>query len=127
MSTPNPRTNVFVDDSASRMSAGEYLEIARIHNREARKLLERAQAAHASDQRHEAMLLTDLSIAQRERAEQYEKAARGEGQDPIVAEILDGLKRLRSSFIPAPGQLLGLREYSPGGRFTRAAAWLSRQ
>jgi len=122
---------MFQDESPSSMSANEYIEIARIHNREAKKLLERAQAAHAIDQRHEAMLLTDLSIAQRERAEQYEKAARGEGQDPIVAEILEGLNRLRSSFTPAPGQLpgqlLGLSEYSPGGRFTRAAAWLSRQ
>jgi hypothetical protein len=109
------------------MSADEFREIARIHYREAEKLLERAHEAQAEDRMHEAMLLTDLSIEQRKRAEQYELAAKGECRDPIVAEILDGLQEQREGFTPVDGQFEEQPEYTPKGRFDRALSWISRR
>jgi hypothetical protein len=100
--------------------AEEYRTCAQIHFREAEKLLERAHAAQAEDRQHEAMLLTDLSISQRERGVLYEKAARGEGSDPIVTEILDGLQQRRDHFIPAPGQSLGIDLEVKESRIARA-------
>jgi hypothetical protein len=117
-----------VESPEAGLSAGEYLEIARIHHREAERLVSRAQTAQGEDRQHEAMLLTDLAIAQRERALEYEKAAKGEGNDPVVAEILDGLREQRSSFSPAEGQLLGdMSGYPREGRFARAMAWITRR
>lgn len=114
-------TNYSVVESASIPYAEEYRVIARIHFREAEKLLGRAHAAQAEDRRHEAMLLTDLSILQRRRAEQYVRAARGEASDPIVTEILEGLQERRNNFIPLPGQTMQDDSKLPQeGRFTRA-------
>ena len=75
----------FLDSS----QADEYREIARIHRKEGKQLLEHAHQAEAEDRQEEAKLLMDLAIKWEERAEEFEKAARGEGGDPIVTEILE--------------------------------------
>jgi hypothetical protein len=76
------------------------LEIARIHFKEAKQLFDNANAAVAEDRQEEANLLIDLGIARRERAEEFERAARGEGGDPIVTEILDWQKEICESYVP---------------------------
>jgi len=80
--------------------AEEFLEIARIHHKEAKQMFESADTAKAEGREEEARLLTDLAIARRERAEEFERAARGEGSDPIVTEILDWQKELSEGYIP---------------------------
>src|SRR5271157_1913695 len=113
----------------------EYLNVARIHRREAQQLLERAQEALAEDRQEEARLLTDLAIARRERAEEFERAARGEGGDPIVTEILDYQDDMCKKYTPhtstysAPDEALPpgwLEEMKPPplGSFARALAWI---
>jgi|CZKF01.1.fsa_nt_gi hypothetical protein len=85
----NPQDQTPTFSSQGNSSAKEFLDIARIHHREAKQLFDSAQQAQAEDRQAEARLLTDLAIARRERAEEFERVARGEGSDPIVAEILD--------------------------------------
>ncbi|MGA7829636.1 MAG: hypothetical protein WCA21_01570 [Terracidiphilus sp.] len=80
--------------------AEEYLEIARIHNREAKQLVEHAHESQTEDRQEEARLLADLARARQERAEEFEKAARGEGGDPIVAEILDWQEDVCHTYTP---------------------------
>jgi hypothetical protein len=115
--------------------AEEYLEIARIHRREAMQLFERANQAHAEDRQQEAMLLIDLGIARRERAEEFERAARGEGRDPVVDEILDWQQDLCHNYVPYlpefvspdapfPEQLQGVEKSRPLGPIARAVAWV---
>jgi acyl-CoA reductase-like NAD-dependent aldehyde dehydrogenase len=115
--------------------SAEFLEIARIHHREAKQLLESAHAAEAEDRKEEAKLLMDLAIARRERAEEFERAARGEGGDPIVAEILDGQQEVLNSYTPytptdiqTEGKLPEgwMEEYAPppSSRIARAVAWI---
>jgi len=79
--------------------ADELHEIARIHYKEAKELLDRANESLAEDRQEEAKLLIDLSRSRRERADEFEKAARGEGGDPIVAEILDSQEDMCTEFI----------------------------
>jgi hypothetical protein len=115
--------------------AEEFLEIARIHHREATQLFERANQAHAEDRQQEAMLLIDLGIARRERAEEFERAAKGEGGDPIVTEILDWQRDLCDSYVPYlpefvsrdapfPEELQGVEKPRPLGPIARAVAWV---
>ena len=78
----------------------ELLEIAQLYHREAKHLLLRANEAQAEDRQEEARLLTDLAIAKREQAEEFEKAARGEGGDPIVADILKSEQTQRTNYTP---------------------------
>lgn len=73
----------------SNLLAKEFLDIAHIHHREADQLFDGALQAQAEDRQEEAKLLNDLAIARRERAEEFERVARGECSDPIVTEILD--------------------------------------
>jgi len=80
--------------------ADELLEIARIHHVDARQLRERALVAEAEERHEEAKLLMDLSVSREQRAVEFEKAAKGEGGDPIVAEILDSQEELRDVFTP---------------------------
>jgi len=80
--------------------ADELLEIARIHHLEAQQLHQRALEARAEEREEEAKLLMDLSVSREERAVEFEKAARGEGGDPIVAEILDSQEEMRDGFGP---------------------------
>jgi hypothetical protein len=115
--------------------ADELLEIARIHHREAKQLFDSAYAAQAEGREEEARLLMDLAIARRERAEEFERAAKGEGSDPVVTEILDWQEDLReeytpytSTYTPADGELPEgwLEEFKPPkrGRIARAVAWV---
>jgi acyl-CoA reductase-like NAD-dependent aldehyde dehydrogenase len=85
----NPKDNQPVYTFQGDSPADELHEIARIHYKEAKELLERANQSLAEDRQEEAKLLLDLAKSRRERADEFEKAARGEGGDPIVAEILD--------------------------------------
>src|ERR1039457_6775139 len=78
----------------------ELLVIARIHHKEAKQLLERAQEAQAEGRQEEARLLTDLGIARRERAEELDKAAREEIDDPIVAELLENEEIMCKNYTP---------------------------
>jgi hypothetical protein len=80
--------------------ADELLEIARIHHIEAKQLRQHALDAQAEEREEEAKLLMDLSVAREERALEFEKAARGEGGDPIVAEILDTQEEMRDGSVP---------------------------
>jgi len=118
---------ISVDGLSAAMNAEEYRRIADIHFRESEKLIARAHSAQAEDRYHEAMLLTDLAIAQRERAAEYEKTAKGEGHDPVVAEILDGLQEQRNSFIQRRRLRMALPDSVPEGRFARALAWIARR
>jgi hypothetical protein len=123
-------TRTVVGHFRSRSLVDEYRDIARIHFREARKLYETAIASQAEDMMHEVHLLMDLAIARHDKAMLYEKLARGEGHDPIVAEILDSQQEQRENFILAEGQVAGRideHDNSLTGRYERALAWVSRK
>ena len=132
MSNNNPHNRTPGYTFQSNSPAQEYLDVARIHHREAKQLFDSAQAALAEDRQEEARLLTDLAIARRERAEAFERAARGEGGDPIVAEILAGQQNTYQPYSPtyvAPDEALPegwLSEMKPRplGRIARAVAWI---
>ena len=115
--------------------ADELLEIARIHHKEAKQMYESAHAAEAEERFEEAKLLMDLADARRERAEEFERAARGEGGDPIVSEILEGQEDIclsykphTSTYVPEEGGFPEgwLEEIipPPPGRIARAVAWV---
>jgi hypothetical protein len=117
-----------------RSQVDEQLEVARLYHKEAKQLLDSAQQAQAEDRQEEARLLTDLAIARRERAEEFEKAARGECSDPIVAEILNNQQIQRknnTSSTPTytapvediPGWVKDMKR-SPLGPIARAVAWI---
>ncbi|MGD0681649.1 MAG: hypothetical protein ABR990_06320 [Terracidiphilus sp.] len=135
MSQKNPHQRAPAYTFQGRSSADEYLEIARIYNKEAKNLFARAQEALAEDRQEEARLLTDLAIAQRERADEFEKAARDEGGDPIVAELLNNEKSMRKNYTPytptyiAPDAELPQSwkdelKPPPLGPIARAVAWI---
>jgi len=118
-----------------RSSSEELLEIARLYQKEAKQLLERAQEALAEDRQEEAKLLKDLAIAQRERADEFEKAAREEGGDPIVAEILrhqQSQRKDHASYTPTysapeeelPQSWIDEMKPPPLGPIARAVAWI---
>ncbi|MGO9777208.1 MAG: hypothetical protein ACLPM3_11545 [Terracidiphilus sp.] len=115
--------------------AEEFLEIAKIHHREANKLFEGAAAAQAEDRQSEAKLLTELAVARRNTAVEFERAARGEGSDPIVAEILDWQEGLNEGYVPyaptfvtgdepVPEQLIEELKKPEPGLIARAVAWV---
>jgi hypothetical protein len=66
----------------------ELLEVARIHRREVKQLMDSAYAAQAEGREQEAKLLFDIAKERQDRAEEFESAARGEIKDPCVTEIL---------------------------------------
>ncbi len=120
--------------------SAEHLEIARIHHREAKQMEDNAQTAEAEGRLEEAKLLRDLAKSRREVALEFEKAARGEGKDPIVTDILsdqeDSIKNYaphQSNYAPkltAAEQdvlthLAELTEPPPPSPIARAIAWLS--
>jgi hypothetical protein len=113
----------------------ECLNVARIHHREADQLFEGAQLAQAEERAEEAKLLLDLAIARRARGEEFERAARGEINDPIIAEIREFEPEMFKNFTPntqtyvAPDAELPPEWYEetkrpPLGPFARALAWL---
>jgi len=126
-----PPTYTFLGSSP----ADELLEIAQLYHRESRHLLLRAHEAQAADRQEEARLLTDLAISKREQAEEFEKAARGEGGDPIVADILKSEQSQRTSFTPFTSTYTStegdippewIEEMKPRrlGPIARALAWI---
>jgi len=134
MPQDNPRDKKSIYTYAGNSQVEEYLEVASIYNKEAKQLFERAQQALAEDRQEEARLLTDIAISRREKAEEYEKAAKENSDDPIVTEILGYQQELRDNYIPhtptytAPEDDLPqdwLKEYKrpPLGRFARLVAW----
>jgi hypothetical protein len=115
--------------------AESFLDIARIHHREAKQLLERAQQAQAEDRQEEAKLLMDLYADREKTAVEFESAARGETGDPIVTEILDSLEENREPFVPYAPTFLSeeqlipevvpvVKDLSLKGRFLSAVAWV---
>lgn len=115
--------------------AESYLAIASIHNKEARQLLESAEVAQAEDRQEEAKLLFDVAASRKATAEAFERAARGETGNPIVAEILDSLEENREPFVPYAPTFLSEEELHPPeapvvvdmslkGRFLRGLAWI---
>jgi hypothetical protein len=134
MPEDNPQKQKSVYTYAGNSPVEEYLEVANIYNKEAKQLFERAQQALAEDRQEEARLLTDIAISRREKAEEFEKAAKEKSNDPIVAEILSYQQEILDSYIPhtptytAPEDDLPanwLEEYKrpPLGRFARFVAW----
>ena len=118
-----------------RSSADEYREIARIHYKEAKQLFENAQKALAEDRQEEARLLTDLAIARRDRADEFERAARDEGGDPIVDELLDSEEFMCKNYTPntpiytapeaeLPQSWKDELKPRPLGPIARALAWI---
>ena len=81
------------------------------------------------------MLLIDLGIARRERADELDKAAREEIGDPIVAELLESEESMCKNYIPntptytAPEEELPQSwkdelKPRPLGPIARAVAWI---
>ena len=115
--------------------ADEFREVARIHYKEAKQLFDRAIEAQAEDRQEETKLLMDLAIARRARADEFERAARGEGDDPIVTEILDSQEEMCVKFTPYAPAFFSEEELLhaelpedmkpvPLGRIARAVAWI---
>lgn len=120
----------------------ELREVARIHNREAKQLEDNAAIAAAEGREQEAKLLKDIAKERRARADEFERAARGETKDPVVTEILSDQEDLTKSYVPheskyaaklTPAEqeaLERLAEYTeppPPGPIGRAIAWFSRR
>jgi acyl-CoA reductase-like NAD-dependent aldehyde dehydrogenase len=84
----------------------QFLEMARIHHPEAKQLFENADKADAEGVQDEAKLLMDVAILRRERAEEFERAARGECGDPVVSEINDGLEETKANYVPYAPSIL---------------------
>ena len=116
----------------------ELLEIARIHHKEAKQMLDNAEKSRAEGHEEEAKLLTDLAESRRQTALEFERAARGEGSDPIVADILTDQEDLSKNYVPHESNykakltaeekdaLDKLAEYTappPPGPLARAIAW----
>jgi hypothetical protein len=108
-------------------------ELADMHHREAKQLLERAHEAEAEGRQEEAKLLMDVSAFRQERAEELERTARGEVEDPSVVEVLDGQQDILNHYTPHTYTFVSPDELPPAtvpehmrprepGRFDRAWA-----
>jgi len=115
--------------------ADQFLEMARIHHLEAKQLFESADKARAEDRQEEYKLLIDVATSREERAMEFERAARGECDDPVVSEINDGLEETRVNFTPYAPTVMTEEELlftevpedfkrPPLGRIARAVAWV---
>jgi hypothetical protein len=82
------------------LPGGGLVDVANIHHREAKQLYIGAETAKAEGREEEARLLLDLAIAREETAKEFDKAAKGEVGDPIVAEILDWQEDISENFVP---------------------------
>ena len=118
----------------------EHLEVARIHNKEAKQMEESAIVSEAEGRLEEAKLLLDLAKSRREIAAEFEKAARGEGKDPIVTDILSDQNDMNKNYVPHESNyapkltdaekeaLASLEKYTeppPPSPLARAKAWFS--
>ncbi len=120
----------------------ELLEVARIHRREVKQMMENAAMAEAEGREQEARLLRDIAKDRQDRAEEFERAARGETKDPVVTEILSDQEETIKNYVPhsseyapklsdaekdALANLAELTEPPPSSPFARAFGWLSRK
>ena len=80
--------------------ASVFHELAEMHHREAKQLLERAHESEAEGRAEEAKLLIDVSAVREQRAAELEMAARGEAEDPSVIEVLDGQEDILKAYTP---------------------------
>jgi hypothetical protein len=118
----------------------ELLEVARIHRREVKQLMDSAYAAQAEGREQEAKLLFDIAKERQDRAEEFESAARGEIKDPCVTEILSDQEETTRNYVPhesdytakltsaekdALENLAELTEPPPPSPVQRAIAWFS--
>jgi hypothetical protein len=135
MSDDNPQNQPPVYSFQGNSPADELLEIARIHHKEAKELLEHSQQAKAEGREEEAKLLMDLWVAREERAVEFERAARGEGGDPVVNEILDWQEDICETYTPPSLEFFTEEELAnsklpddlnppPPGRIDRSLTWL---
>ena len=135
MSPNNPHNQTPGYSYQGRSSSDELLEVARIYDREADQMLERAQEALAEDRQEEAKLLMHLATAHRERADEFKKAAREEGSDPIVTDILHHQQTNRkdhASYTPTyiapeeelPQSWIDEMKPPPLGPLARVVAWI---
>jgi hypothetical protein len=135
MSRDNPQNQAPAYSFLGSSPKEELLIVARIHHKEAKQLFERAQEAQAEGRQEEAKLLLDLGIARRDRADEMEKAAREEIDDPIVAELLENEEAMSKNYVPytptytAPEDELPQSwkdelKPRPLGPIARALAWI---
>jgi hypothetical protein len=115
--------------------AETFRELAILHQKEAKQMRERAREAEEEGREEEAKLLTDLAISRERRAAELEQAAKGESDDPSVAEVLDGqeemlagytpptLSFIRPEDLPPPTVPEHMRPLPPG-RIDIALAWI---
>jgi acyl-CoA reductase-like NAD-dependent aldehyde dehydrogenase len=120
----------------------ELLEVARIHRREVKQLLDSAAASETEGREQEARLLRAIAKERQDRAEEFERAARGETKDPVITEILSDQEEGIKNYVPheskyvakltaaekeALANLAELTEPPPPNPFARAFGWFSRK
>jgi len=118
----------------------ELIEVARIHRREAKQMRDNAITAAAEGREQEAKLLRDIAQEREDKADEFERAARGETKDPVVTEILDDQENVTKSYVPhesnykakltaaekeALANLAELTEPPPPSPLSRAFSWFS--
>jgi len=112
-----------------------FSDLAVLHRKEAKQMRERAREAEEEGLHEEAKLLIDVAISREQRATELEKAARGEGEDPSVVEVLDGEKEALSAYVPPTTSFIRLEDLPPAtvpmhmrplppGNIERAWAWI---
>ena len=118
----------------------ELLDVVRIHRREVKQLLDSANTSEAEGREQEARLLRAIAKEREDRAVEFERAARGETEDPVVTEILSDQEESTKSYVPhssdyAPKltdaekdvleNLAELTEPPPPSPIARAFSWFS--
>lgn len=131
----NPQKTMLTHPFEGITTVEECLNVARIHHREAKQLFENAQKAQAEELPEEAKLLTDLAIERRARGEEFERAARGEISDPIIAEIREFEPEMFKNYTSntpiyiapdkeLPPEWFEEMKQPPLGPIARALAWI---
>lgn len=80
--------------------AEKFRELAVLHRKEAKQLRERALDAEAEGRAEEVKLLLDVAATREKRADELERAAQGEADDPSVSEVLEGEKEVLDAYVP---------------------------
>jgi len=93
--------------------AEKFLELAVLHRKEANQLRERAREAEEGGRYEEAKLMSDVALVREQRAAELEKAARGESDDPSVAEVLDGEKEVLDAYVPPTMSFIRAEDLPP--------------
>src|ERR1035437_10256879 len=78
----------------------ELLDVVRIHRREVKQLLDSAIESEAQGREQEAKLLRDIAKERQDRADEFERAARGETKDPVITEILSDQEESIKNYVP---------------------------